>query len=236
MKKEGRKKWAEAWRGLALKLDARALVALVSLGGTLAWLLPWPALFLFLPPAALSAGAAYVLMPNGRSAFKAYLCFVLFWAVSYYFLQIWEQGPGEAGAAFWGALFFGARLFTILGLALLLPLCVSAVSAGRALTWYVQRVALLFRGRARERMLEVAWKAGLALAVMAAFMPRVFRALKGLSQNLKIRAPHLPLHRRLWLLGLSSLRLLGSQTWDISISIAARGLYAPEPWNWRKPL
>lgn len=228
--------WAAVWRGLALRLDARALIALVSLCGTLAWLLPWPALFIFLPPAAASAGAAYVLTPGGRAAFKAYMGFVLFWALSYFLLQIWEHGSGAALPVFYGALVFGGRLFTVLGLAMLLPLCVSAVTAGRALTWYIQRVGLLVGGRMRERVMEAAWKAGLSLAVMASFMPRVFRVLKGLSQTLKMRAPHLPLHRRLMLLGLSALRLLGRQTWDMSVSIAARGLYRAEPWNWREPV
>lgn len=236
MKTEKQANWAEAWRALALKADARALIVLVSLGGTLAWLLPWPALLLFLPPAAISAWAAYALLPNGRSAFKAYMVFVLFWALSYFLLQLWEHGSGASGQALWGALVFGARLFTILGLALLLPLCLSAVTVGRALTWYIQRVGLLFRGRMRKRVMLAAWQAGLGLAIMAAFMPRVFRAMGGLSQNLKVRAPHLPAHRRFWLLGLSALRLLGSQTWDMSVSIAARGLYRPEPWNWREPV
>lgn len=234
MKKEERMNWASAWRRLALKMDARALVALVSLGGILAWLLPWPALLVFLPPAALSAGAAYALMPDGRAALKAYMAFALFWALSYFLLQIWEHGSASAGPALWGALVFGGRLFTVLGLALLLPLCVSAVTAGRALAWYIQRVGLLFRGRTRARVMQAAWKAGLGLAVMAAFMPRVFRALKGLSQNLRVRAPHLPFYRRLWLLGLSALRLLGGQTWDMAVSITARGLYRAEPWNWRR--
>ena len=235
MQTEGKAAWALAWKNLALNIDARALIALVSLCGTLAWLGPWPLLCVFLPLAALSAGAAYALMPAGRGLFKAYLGFVFFWALSFFLLQLWEHS-GEAGAAqaaLQGALFFGGRLFSILGLALLLPLCLSAVTIGRALTWYLQRFGLLFRGKARERIMDAAWKAGLALAVMAAFMPRAFRALKGLSQNLKARAPHLPLHRRLWLLGLSALRLMGTQTWDMSVSIAARDLYRSDPWIWR---
>lgn len=232
MKSKNQASWAKALRRSALRVDPRLFIALVSLGGTLAWLLPWPALFIFLPPALLSAAAAYALMPGGRAALKAYLMFVLFWALSYFLLQVWEAGA--SAAALRGSLILGARLLCILGLALLLPLCLSAVTVGRALTWYLQRPALLLRGRTRERLMDAAWKTGLALAVMAAFMPRVFRALRGLSQTLKVRAPHLSLRRRLWLLGLSSLRLLGTQTWDMAVSIAARDLYRAEPWQWRR--
>lgn len=231
-------KIALLWRRLASALDARALIALVSLGGAVAWFAPWPLLLLFLLPATLSAASAYALLPDGRGAFKAYLGFVVFWAASYIFLQLWEHW-GEAGAAqaaMWGGLIFGGRLFAVLGLALLLPLCVSAVTIGRALAWYLSLPASPLRGRAREKTLAAAWKAGLGLCIMAAFLPRVFRALKGLLQSVKLRAPHLPLHRRLWLLGLSALRLLSTQTWDMSVSIAARGLYSPEPWAWRAPV
>lgn len=215
-----------------MRVDPRLLIALVSLFGSLAWLLPWPALFVFLPPALCIAAAAYVLMPGGQAALKACLFFVLFWALSYFLLQIWEAAP--PAAAFCQALIFGARLLCIFGLALVLPLCLGAVAVGRVLTWYLERPALLLRGRLREGLMEAAWKAGLALTVMAAFMPRAFCALRGLAQTLKLRAPHLPLRQRILLLGAAILRLLGTQTWDMAVSIAARDLYRAEPWKWRR--
>lgn len=230
--------WALAFKNCALRLDPRLLVALASLCGMLAWFMPWQALLFFLPPALLAAASAYVLTPNARKALAACMGFVLFWALSYFLLQLWEHHntAGIARHALYGALIFGGRLFAVLGLASVLPLCLSAITTGRVLTWYMQRPALLFSGRIREKMLEAAWKAGLSLAIMAAFLPQTLRAIKALSQSLKLRAPHLPLRRRLGILGMSALRLMGGRTWDMSVSIAVRGLYCAEPWGWREPV
>lgn len=236
MKRMKEKDWAVAFKGIVLRIDARALIALVSAFGLLSWFGPWPLLCVFLPLALASFCAAYALMPGGRGFLRAYLLFVFFWLLSFFFLQLWEHA-GENGialAALGDSLIFGARLFSMLSLALLLPLCISAVTLGRALTWYIQRLGLCCRGKTRERVMQAGWKAGLALTLMAAFMPRVFRTLKAQAQSIKLRAPQLPLHRRLWLLGLASLRLMGTQSWDMSVSIAARGLYREEPWLWRK--
>lgn len=237
--------WAMTWRNLAAGLDPRFLIILVSLGGTLAWLLPAPALVFFLPLAVISAATVYVSSPLGRTAVLSYGGFVFFWGASYFLLHSWEHwGDAVVMPILYASLIFSARLFCIFGLAALLPLLLTPVTIGRALTWFIQRIGLLeawfcgfvLRGKVSPRLMDAAWKAGLGLCIMASFLPRSFRALRGLSRTLKLRAPHLPLSRRLALLGLASLRLLGSQTWDMAVSITARNLYQPEPWLWRKPV
>lgn len=229
---------AHGWGGLVLRLDARALMALVALGGSLAWFLPWGALGLFLPLAGLSAAAAYVMLPGGRKIIAAVVVFTAFWALSFFLLQLWEHW-GEAGfalSALFGALVFGGRLLAVFGLTLLVPLCLSPVTAGRVLGWYLALPAPLLPARLRPRLTWAAWQAALGLTLMAALLPRSLAALKALRQSLKLRAPQLPLHRRLWLLGLGALRLLGAQSWDMALSIAARDLYRAGPWSWRKPV
>lgn len=229
---------AAFWQRLVLGLDQRLLLALVSLGGLLAWFAPWPCLFLFFSLALLSANSAYKFLPGGRPLLKACVFFALFWVLSFFLLQLWEQWgrDGAVQSALAGAIILGGRLLAVLGMTFLLPLCLSPVSMGRALTWYLERPALLLRGGLRDKALQAAWKSGLALAVMAAFLPRTWRILRGLSQTMRLRAPQLKTHRRFWLLGLAALRVLGAQTWDMSVSITARGLYRPEPWSWREPV
>lgn len=237
--------WASAWRGLAISTDPRLLLVLVSLCGTLAWLLPAATLVVFLPPALLSAATVCAASSGGRTAVLSYSGFVLFWGLSYFLLQLWEHwGQGAALPILYDAFIFAARLFCIFGFAALLPLALSPVTIGRSLTWFIQRLALLegrfcrtvLRGKLRPRLMEAAWKAGLGLSIMASFLPRTFNVLRELSRTLKVRAPHLPLTRRMSLLGLAGLRILGTQTWDMAISIAARNLYRPEPWGWQPPV
>ena len=237
--------WARAWRAIIMALDPRLLIVLASLCGSAAWLTPVWMLAVFLPFAVLSAATVGASSPAGRAGVLSYTGFVIFWGLSYFLLQLWEQwGDGQTSAIFYEAFVFAARLFCIFGFAALLPMALSPVGIGRALTWFVQRLGLLegwfcravLRGRLRPRLMAAAWKAGLGLTIMASFMPRCFRVLRELSRTLKRRAPHLSLWRRLSLLGLAGLRLFGAQTWDMAISIAARDLYRPEPWSWQPPI
>lgn len=228
-------------RGGASSIDTRLLVLLCAGCGLCAWLLYWPVLFVLLPLALLFSFTAYMLMPGARAALLAYSSFAVFWAAGYFTLQLWEH-PGSFEASAKGAAIFGLRLYCLLGLALAVPLTTTALRLGRVFTWYVQRIGWveikicafpLWKGRLRPRITQSAWRCGLALAIMAAFLPRCFRVLSGLRRNLQLRAPHLSMRKKMFVLGLAALRLLSTQTWDMTISIASRDLYQPLPWNWR---
>ncbi len=232
---------ARSVRSLLLRLDTRLLTALVSLCGILAWVMPWQVTLLLFIPALLIAATAAVELRDGRVALAAYGLFVLFWTVSQLLLFLLEH-PGQFAAANARALLLGARLFALLGLALAVPLAATPLMLGRTLTWYLGWLvgterwvcAALFRGKVRPVLAEGVWRAALALCLMMAFFPRSMRAMKGLRRSLLMRAPKLPLHRRVALLGLALVRVVSAQTWDMTLAIASRNLYRPEPWIWSK--
>jgi len=223
------------------QLDPRLLVLLCALGGVCAWTMPWQSLLFFVPLALLFYLAAFVLLPGSRAMLTAYAVFSAFWATSFGLLQFWEH-PGNLEYFLQAGLIFGLRLFTLLGLALPVPLALTAIKLGRVLTWYAKSLAWLevkfcslpaVNGKLRPKIAENAWRCGLALVIMASFLPRAFRLMQSLSRALRTRAPHLPLCKRVTLLGLAALRVLSVQTWDMTIAIASRDLYRPVPWEWR---
>lgn len=230
---------ARSVRSLILRLDTRLLVALVSLFGVLAWLMPWQVTLCFFCLALVLAATAVVELRDGRAALAAYGLFVLFWTVSQLLLFLWEH-PGQFAAANGVALLLGAKLFTLLGLALAVPLAATPLMLGKTLTWYLGWLVwlekavcgTLFRGKLRPVLAEGVWRAALALCLMMAFFPRSMRAMKELRRSLLMRAPRLRLHKRVGLLGLALLRVVSSQAWDMTLAIASRNLYRPEPWVW----
>jgi hypothetical protein len=117
------------------------------------------------------------------------------------------------------ALDMAARLYMGLNLARCVTLHTSPLNLGRALTWHI-------------RFIKPAWHCGLALTIMLAFIPRAAHCFINLRRSLTLRAPHLTPHKRIILLTLAALRLLGTQTWDMAACVAARNLYRPEPWLW----
>lgn len=231
---------ANAVRAALERIDTRLLAALVSTGGVLAWVLPrgW-AVAVFFCIALVIALTAVKLLRDGRGVLLAYVVFVLLWAGSQFLLFLWEN-PGAYREALEAALFLGARLFTLLGLALAAPLAATPFALGRTLAWYLGRVAGLeryvrnriFRGKATPFFTEGAWRAALAISLMMAFFPRALRAMKELRRSLAMRAPNLKPHRRAGLVGLAVLRIASAQTWDMTLAVASRNLYRPEPWEW----
>jgi hypothetical protein len=67
---------------------------------------------------------------------------------------------------------------------------------------------------------------------MISFLPKITATMTEINRSLKLRAPKLSAYHRLRLMGLTTLRAVGSQTWDTAIAIASRDLYRPEPWIW----
>ena len=183
-----------------------------------AWLLPWPWLLLLLPFALPPALAAALLLSDGWKIIRAYTLFSLFWLATFFLFRL----GAESGAytACLETLEFGTRLSCLPGAALAPALRLSALELSRIFVWYLSPFSL-------------AWRCGLALAVMLAFLPRCLRVLRGLRVSAALRAPHLSARRRIFLLGLASLRILGAQTWSMAICIAGRDLYRPGPWLWR---
>lgn len=229
-----------AVRSRIVHTDTRLLVALVSVSGILAWVLPWQGTAVFLLAALVITTTAAHELREGRAVLAAYGLFVLLWTVSQFLLSLLER-PGEYDAAAAQALLLGARLFTLLGLALAVPLAATPLMLGRTLAWYLRwpvklesRIcAVVFRGRVRPVLAGKVWRIAFALSLMMAFFPRSLRAMKDIRRSLLMRAPHLAPHRKLALMGLALLRVVSAQTWDMTLAIAARGVYRPEPWEWR---
>ena len=223
------------------RADIRFLAALVSASGILVWIAPWQVTLVFLAPACIFAGTTALVSRLGRGALGAYGLFVLMWSVAQFALYLFEN-PGAYSAALAVSAHLGARLFTLLGLALAVSLAATPLTLGRALSWYLGWLAVIenficftiLRGRIRPRLAGGLWRAALALCLMMAFFPRAMRVLLLLRRSLALRAPRLAPHRRAALLGLALLRIAGAQTWDMTLAIASRNLYRPEPWIWRK--
>ena len=221
-------------------IDIRVLVAFVSVAGVLAWTMPWFVTAFFFVLACIIAWTAVIVTREGRGALAAYGFFVLMWSVSQYILYLFEY-PGQFDKAIVVAVHLGARLFTLLGLALAVPLAATPLTLGRTLTWYLGWLTgtekfmctTVFRGKIRPVLSEGVWRAALALCLMMAFFPRSMRAMSSLRRSLTMRAPHLPLYKRTALMGLAVLRVVSAQTWDMTLAIASRNVYRPEPWVWR---
>ncbi|CAK7008649.1 MAG: hypothetical protein DELT_00351 [Desulfovibrio sp.] len=228
-------------RSCLRRLDVRLLVAFVSVGGVLAWVGPWRVTALFFCIALAIALTAAKLLREGRGALLAYTFFVILWTASQLMLFLWEN-PGAFQEAVEISFLLGARLFTLLGLALAVPLTATPFTLGKTLTWYLGWLvgaenfvcSRIFRGKIKPFFAEGVWRAALALSLMMAFFPRVLRAMKSLRQSLAMRAPYLKLHTRVALMGLAILRVVSSQTWDMTLAIASRNVYRPEPWQWAK--
>ncbi len=222
-----------------VRCDARAVVAFVSVAGVLAWVMPWPVTALFFVVACGIALTAVVELRDGRAALAAYGVFVLIWTVSQLLLFLFEH-PGEFAAANIQAALLGGKLFTLLGLALAVPLAATPLTLGRTLAWYLGWLAgaekwicgTLLRGHARPVLAGGVWRAALALSLMMAFFPRSLRAMKELRMNMLLRAPRLAPHKRVALMGLALIRVVSAQTWDMTLAVASRNLYRPEPWAW----
>lgn len=221
-------------------MDIRLLVAFVSVGGVLAWVMPRQVTAVFFCIALIIALTAAKVLHEGRGALLAYTFFVVMWTVSQLMLFLWEN-PGAFQEALEVALHLGARLFTLLGLALAVLLAATPFTLGKTLTWYLGWLTgpekficnRVFRGKVKPFLSEGVWRAALALSLMMAFFPRSLRAMKNLRQSLSMRAPHLKLHKRVGLMGLAMLRIVSVQTWDMTLAIASRNVYRAEPWEWR---
>ncbi|MCL1888917.1 MAG: hypothetical protein FWF99_00230 [Desulfovibrionaceae bacterium] len=206
------------------RLDPRLLVLLCSLGGLCAWLAPWTWTAPLLLPALCLALNAWRTLPGGRVIAVAQIAFILLWGLGFLGFRAWEAGE-IAPETVEQTLIFCARLGTMLGLALAIPLALTPLALGRVMAWGLRKLGAP----------ETAWRAALALVIMLSFLPKGLRALSGLNRSLRLRVPNLPRRRAFFLLGLASLRLLGVQTWEISLAIAGRDLYRPGPWLWRSP-
>ena len=242
-KKTQLRRFARIVRACIARIDPRLLVALVSFGGVLAWVLPWQWGAVFFILACIVTLAAITTLPAVRAAFAAYGLFLLLWMVSQFCLYLFEY-PGQVGPALAEASDLGRRLFTLLGLALAMPLATTPLVIARTLNWYLTWLtkpeevicAKVLRGKVQPMFAGSVWRAALALCLMMAFFPSSMRAVGALKKTLFLRAPHLPLHKKVVFMGLALLRVVSSRTWDMTLAITSRNMDRPGPWGWRKPL
>ncbi|MDR1577670.1 MAG: hypothetical protein LBT86_05525 [Deltaproteobacteria bacterium] len=243
-KKSWPKHLAQAIQTWLTARDSRLLVAALSLSGLVAWNLTWrywPIVALFWGLALIPTLTAFQLYPQARGALLAYGLFVLFWIIAQFVLYAWDK-PGQTLAAFYLASGLGIKLLTLLGLAMTMPLAATPITLGRASAWFLEKLAtpwlwlkrLFPRGKKKADSGQTPfWRVSLALTLMMAFFPRALRTARELQLSLKRRAPFLPLPKKIKFLGLALLRVVSSQTWEITLAIVSRDLDRPEPWRWR---
>jgi biotin transport system permease protein len=157
----------------------------------------------------------------------AYLAFLVVWTAAQFLLTL-SQIPGAYGLAARSAASLGGRLAVVVGLAMAVPLAATPLAVGRAVGWFLGPIDRLLG------LSGLSWRAALALCLMMSFLPRAIAAAKALDRTLRLRAPRLPILKRLRLEGEAMLRILGSQAWEAALAIAARDLWRPEPWRWRR--
>ena len=208
--------------------DPRLLLAAMGALSLWAWLMPWLAVLPLLLPAALLVAAALLTLHGARRLLRAYGIFLFFWLGAGFLLGLLDEA--------WLPLLcrtleLALRLGTMAALALALPLAATPVELGRALVWYLQPFASLVRVFRRTSGASQCWKAGLALAVMLAFIPRAGRIFSMLHDAGRSRLPHIPRYRRLFLAGKRIVARLEEESWIVALAVSARNLYRPEPWS-----
>ncbi len=200
-------------------LDPRVLIAVASLAGLSVWLVPGEAAILIALLAVIAAWGAGAGRKIHRNLLRGYALFLLFWVGTRFLFGWWNTSLAQAVIE---ASLHGVRLVALLALGIVLSLIATPRSLGLAFAWFL-----------KPAMRQNAWKAGLAFALMLSFIPRVFRSFTALRRSLNQRCPHLGFYRRTFLLGLSILRVLSLQSWDVAMAVATRNLYRSEPWEYR---
>ncbi len=210
-------------RNRLASLDRRVLIAIVSLVGIAIWQITG----LLLLAASVLALMVVALFPHEvkkrRHLIKVYAVFLLFWGVMKGGATLWAT-PGDLHGAILESAVMTARLLTLVCLGLVLSFGSTPCELGRAFGWFLQPL-----------MGKSAWKAALALTIMLSFMPRLIVVFQGLHTHFRLRRPRIGLRARAVLFGIAVMRVLSMQSRDLAMAVAARDLYRPDPWRYRKP-
>ena len=206
-------------RSQIASLDRRLLVIASALIGFAAWqvsletvLLINAFLFLFLW---LQASLLRLKSP----AAKSYAFLIIFWTISKFLLDTVSFNT-SLETRILDASTMAARLLSLAFLSFIITYNASPRKMGAVLAWF-----------SKPFLRKNSWKASLALALMLSAMVRIGRTLKSINQTLYLRNPTLPVYRRFMLIGLTTLRILAQESENITIAIASRDLYRPEPWE-----
>lgn len=157
---------------------------------------------------------------SGKWAFiRKALLFSILWAGLKFIFSLFESGEVLISAEH--ALFFGIRLFTLLGVGLLLALTTSSLEFGRAVSFVLRP----FAGRTR------AWKCALSLSLMVHFIPMIMASVSDVVKTIRIRCVDVSLFRRMKLAPQILLRGFSQKSWTSAVAIAARRLDNPEAWE-----
>ncbi len=198
--------------------DGRPAVALSLIAGFCVWRYEAPALavplaFLvwFLPrqPSFRSVGGP-VLRPALR--------FAAFFAAIKFGLDMISAEADALQAAMNAGMLFG-RLLAAVGIGLALLTFCGPRGLCLALTWYL-----------RPLLGRRAWRVGLSGALVVRFLPMIFALVEQTARQIRLRAPHLGIVRRLALLSRAVLRQLAQKSWSQSVALLARDLARPEAW------
>lgn len=149
---------------------------------------------------------------EARRMLRGGLVFSLFWFVMVMAYLAWDM-DGNVTAAAWLALPMTLRILalTIAGTAFVR--LASPLESGRAAAWFLRP----FIGRR-------AATAGLALALVAWFLPIALRLVGDINASLKARHVRLGLLRKVFLVSGTALRLMEKKAWELALGISSRKL------------
>jgi hypothetical protein len=200
----------EASMHMRKKLDARLKLVLLLVVSFITqyqaeWFLPlWLVLLcgLFIHPEMRTLEA--------RRMLRGGLVFSLFWFVMVAAYLVWDMG-GDAAAAARLALPMTIRILSLAIAGTAFVRLSSPLESGRAAAWFLRP----FIGRR-------AATAGLALALVAWFLPIALRLVGDISASLKARHVRLGLFRKAFLVSGTALRLMEKKAWELALGISSR--------------
>lgn len=222
------------------QLDTRFLIAVVFAASIAVWVLPLMWVLLFDGIALFVFTLYFFSFRKGPLIVKSILVFISLWAVSIFFLSLWEAGDSSVAA--FKAVGLWVRWLAMMGMALLVSMSATPIQTGRAVVWFCNIVCWpevwlcqlpFLKGKVKPYMRTQTWKVGLALTLMMSLIPQVFMVITQVRQTLKLRGRGIGTIQSVTLVMLAILRSMSRYTWDMSVSVSARNLFRQEVWEWK---
>ncbi len=192
------------------KLDARIKLLLLLAASFITqyqaeWFLPiWLVLVcgLFIHPEMRTMEA--------RRMLRGGVVFSLFWFLMVVAYLVWDMDGNLTGAA-WQALPMTLRILTLTIAGTAFVRLTSPLESGKAAAWFLRP----FLGKRAATV-------GLALALVAWFLPIALRLVGDINASLKARHVKLGLFRKIFLVSGTALRLMEKKAWELALGICSR--------------
>ena len=130
------------------------------------------------------------------------------------------QYSGDVAAASAAALPMAGRLLAWAVLGMAFARFSPPIETGRAAAWFLRP---FLGGRA--------WRAGLALALVAWFLPATLHLVGDVNAAIRARRLSLPWRRRVFLVAGTALRLMEKKAWELALGLASRRLDQDRAWT-----